>query len=188
MLGRIFITQEVEKVAGITSILRNSYHQRGLIMEDGHVTGGGGKEYKFRRKYDGYALCEIALACELMRLTDGNNAVLAFRQAQAFTHFGTPRLTYSRAGAVSGAEIERVPGLPFHYRYGDTLIVAQGRDVTALPDRALDELSEVLDRPPLHGGVTLNVSRLFRRMADTLDVDLTAVLDKAYAEVTEALA
>lgn len=176
LLNRTFTAQSVALAAGCTPKQITDWCNLGRVIGQREPLGKG-----HSRKFSWFNLMEIAIAAELMDI--GMSSVQdAFAAAQKFAHSGESPSVWI------GDEQEgptRIPAMPWHHNIGQTLLFVWngGSAVKLVDDDGKVNLSSIT--PEYHrftGFIVANVSEIFARVCNRMELDSRVVLDEAYAD------
>lgn len=179
ILEQKYTGQTVALATGLTPKQVTDWCNQGLIIGQREPLGKG-----HRRMFSWYNLMEVASALALMEIgvkSPGD----AFRAAQRFSHMGNgPARWEGDDGSLTDDDPERMPGLPFHFREGDTfLYVAGSKETVALHKHGVPEfgaITRALGSPP--GFIALNLSAVCAGILHRMARDYREVLDEAYPD------
>lgn len=143
------------------------------------IDGGGGRG--MRRSFSINAIMQMAVANEIITRLKVRDSKFAFDAALRFAHTGHGVAGYS--GEVLDYRQMRLPGLPFHYSLGRTVLIIGDSGAEVVPESELES-------PFNHGEiivVMVDVSVIFDRVCARL-MQMTgdkgwhpnAILDAAY--------
>jgi hypothetical protein len=175
LLTRNFTAQSVALATDTTAKEIANWADRGLIVGQQEPLGKGHK-----RSFTWNNVMEIGGAVALMQI-GVNSPADAFAASQRFAHMAA-----GRAGYVGDKEtsVPRLPGLPFHYRAGETYLCVSGdKSATLLVSDGKLPLSIVEKRLQDPAGlILLNVTTLFSQIIGRMAMSPAEVLDEAYPE------
>lgn len=169
LLNRTFSAQSVALAAGATAKQISDWCSQGQIVGQREPLGRGQK-----RQFSFFNVMEVSIALSLMEIGVRSPAD-AFRVAQTYSHTGGGG---EGPWVDSPRQSERLPGLPFHYRSGETLAFVAGRK--CLIDTDSDVLRAMSFLGNFDGVIVLNVSRIFALTMRRLGLEHVDVLDQAY--------
>ncbi len=174
IIARNFTTPEVLAAAGLGANTFQSYLRRDMIVGARGITGGGGQGRGHARSYTWHAMMQIAVGAALVEA--GVAPADAFKAAGHFAHMGS--------GGAPGSDVpRRTPGLPYHPREGETylLMVEDASRVVLAADGSIP-LNAVpsIEGHPAIGFTALDLTAVFYRVCDRLDVRAQDVLREAY--------
>jgi len=177
-----YSTADVLTASGLSNNTFQTHMRRKMVVGYGEddITGGGGPGQP--RRFSWQALTQVAVASALIEM--GMPASEAYDAAMYFAHTGEGRdgWQYGEGGEARNNFTERYPGLPHHFRDGDTfLIVRSGESkVICAPQGSLPLLEVSSDDDPIIGFFALNASALFHRTCRRLGLNGHALLEQAY--------
>lgn len=179
ILDAKFPTGQVAEAAEIEGATLQNWIRRGHIRADHGdqlmIEGGGVRGRP--RVYSWAAMMEVSIAARLIEV--GTAATRAFEVAQLFSDTGDGGLHWEE----DGNELpERKPGLPFHYRHGETILTLCGEDAEIILTKDGDLNLTMYRRTDgrARALVALNVSEVFQLVALRLGCDAREILDQAY--------
>lgn len=182
MHDTFFTLERIGEIVGKNPSTLRTHISRGYVVGTGPRQSAGNKDRGKHERFSVNTLTEFALAYRLEQA--GLGLKLAFDYAGQFAHSGgSVRL---RLGAAD--ETRRLPGLPYHYRHGDTLMGMLGGQSDEVLERA-DQIEELHTNLALRAGLTrsaplivVNVTDFFRELCGALGLDYRVILDDAYPE------
>ncbi|MCE8005996.1 hypothetical protein [Aestuariivita sp.] len=174
-----FSTAQVAQICDIPKEKFQLWNARYCITGKSHQPEGGGAQGKARR-YTFRHVMDFAIAKALVDA--GMNPKEAFAKSPHFAHFGS----------TDDMDHLRVPGLPMHQEYGDTLMIVGGIGhwigCHNRSNQALDEAMGYLGGPigDLDSFVVVNASKVFGRVCRRLGLHPFEVLDERYRALAKA--
>lgn len=180
LLTKTFTAQSVAAATGTTSKQITDWCNQGQIIGQREPLGKGR-----RREFSFFNVMEVAGAVALMEVgirSPGD----AFQAASHFSHIsnGASGWVGDDAIAEDDGKPERWPGLPFHFREGETFLAVSGEmaDVILSADGAIrtHAIFPMMSNPT--GLILLNMSAVFAHVMNRMSLDYREVLDEAYSE------
>lgn len=179
LLNRKYTAQSVALATGTTAKQITDWCNQGQIMGQ-RVPLGKGR----RREFSFFNVMEVAGAVALMEVGVRSPAD-AFKAAGYFSHIAS-----GESGCVGddgimveeGNDPKRWPGLPFHFREGDTFLAVSGdmSDVVLSADGTVNTYSIFPNKRRPAGFILLNMSAVFAQVMHRMALDYREVLDEAY--------
>ena len=181
ILDTKFPTAQVTHAAEIDGVTLQNWFRRGHIRgETGakQMIEGGGVQGR-SRVFSWAAMMEVSIAARLIDV--GCGAARAFEVAQLFSDGGDGGLHWEEEGNELP---ERKPGLPYHYRHGETILTLCGEEAEIILTKDGDLNLTMYRRADgrARALVALNVSEVFQLVALRLGVDAREILDQAYPQ------
>jgi hypothetical protein len=174
LLNQVYTAQSVAAATGTTSKQITDWCNQGQIMGQRKPLGKGR-----RREFTFFNVMEVAGAVALMEIGIKSPAD-AFTAASRFAHIGQGGSGW--VGDEQKKPVERWPGLPYHFREGETFLVVSGdmARTTLSVSGKLDTYSffPMHNRPT--GFIVLNMSEVFKAVMNNMGEDYRVVLDKIY--------
>ena len=179
ILEQKYTGQTVALATGLTAKQVTDWCNQGLIIGQREPLGKG-----HRRMFSWFNLMEVASALALMEIgvkSPGD----AFRAAQRFSHMADGGARWEGDdGSLTDDDPERLPGLPFDYKKGETFLYVAGSRVTVALHQdgvpPFDKIKRALGNPP--GFIALNLSAVFAGILHRMARDYREVLDEAYPD------
>lgn len=172
--------QDVARATGTTSKQITDW------CNQGHILGQKGRLGKgHRREFTFSAVMQIAVGVALMQ-HGVNSPGDAFAAAMNFAHVGSGHSGWvnEKDELVEDPPLpKRNPGMPYHYRNGDTFLIVSGErsNVVLVEKGQLDLYSifpELTKAPAVF--IAVNVSTVFKAVAHNMGQDWRVVLDQVY--------
>lgn len=178
LLNRKYTAQSVAIATGTTAKQITDWCTQGQIMGQREPLGKGRK-----RELSFFNVMEVAGAVALMEVGIRSPAD-AFKAAGYFSHIADGGGGWVREdGTIEGdGSPQRWPGLPYHFREGDTFLAVSGdmSEVVLSDDGTVNTYSifPAMRRPS--GFILLNMSAVFAQVMHRMALDYREVLDEAY--------
>jgi len=155
---------------GVSPENLQNWLKRKLIM--GHRTIEGGGVQGRHRQFTFFNVSEVSIAKALIDLK--LNTADAFAAAWDYAHVS--------GGGMSFDLPNRIPGLPFHHDFGDTLFAVGSKRSFELPLNGpnSEKLYWTFRRHVGDDMLIVNASEVFRRVTRAMGHDFRMVLDDAY--------
>lgn len=176
ILEQNFTLAKIGDAVGKNPVTLRTHINRGYVTGEGPRHVNGEKPAGRHSRFSFFTLMEFRLAYELYDKM-GLQLDTSFQYARHFSHV-------SGGGAVFGMPT-RHPSLPFHYRYGDTLLGIAGErsaEIATDTDRGKNLYSEMTYRLRSDDFILVNVSKVFERLCSAMSLHPLAVLDEAYPD------
>lgn len=176
IFNKQFSAADVAEAAEISPNSLQNWLKRGVIVGHRNIEGGGSPGR--HRRFSWFNVMEIAIAGQLIET--GLQPSDAFQAGAMFAHTAP-----GKSGWVGGRADKtplRLPGAPFHYSHGDTMLAVRGdRTLVAAVSDFRDHMHMLAKMGRPKGLVIINVTQIFVQVVQNLGLGKpNEILDEMY--------
>tara|TARA_R110002020_G_scaffold134329_2_gene299861 strand:+ start:280 stop:873 length:594 start_codon:yes stop_codon:yes gene_type:complete len=175
ILNRTFSLAEMSMLSNTNAQTIKAWYGKGFPVKSG-VTGGGGAGQ--RREFSFFSAIEVTIAAALSATIGGaRDMQWIFERARSYAHAADGGATFDLP--------ERLPGLPFHHSFGETIFAvssARTCEVIWKPGSGHDTFGQIRNLCNSDHFISLNTSKVFNAFCARIGLDAREILDAEYLE------